>query len=72
MYECVFCTVQYLLVVVMYLEFLCNVGVVYFLFVYVLSMCGAKDIEVFYMTPNILVSCVCDMIVLFNIAFGLC
>ena len=37
MYECVFCTVQYLLVVVMYLEFLCNVGVVYFLFVYVLA-----------------------------------
>ena len=37
-----------------------------------LSMCGPKDIEVLYVTPNILVSCVCGMVVLFNVAVGLC
>ena len=35
-------------------------------------MYGANDKEVLYMTPSILVSCVCGMIVLFSVAVGLC
>ena len=41
-------------------------------FVTVLFMCGAKDIEVLYVTPSILVSCVCGIVMLFSVAVGLC
>ena len=41
-------------------------------FVTMLFMLGAKDMEVLYVTPNILVSCVCGMVVLFSVVVGLC
>ena len=41
-------------------------------FVTMLFTCGPKDIEVLYVTPSILVSCVCGMVILFSVAVGLC
>ena len=37
-----------------------------------LVTCGANDMEVLYVTPRILVSCVCGIVVLFSVAVGLC
>ena len=41
-------------------------------FVTMLFMCGAKDMEVLYVTPSIVVSCVCGIVMLFSVAVGLC
>ena len=35
-----------------------------------LFSCGAKDLEVLYATPNNLVSCICGIVMLFNVAVG--
>ena len=40
-------------------------------FVIMLLTCGANDRDVLYVTPRILVSCVCGIIVLFSVVVGL-
>ena len=37
----------------------------------ILLTCGAKDMDVLYVTPSILVSWVCGIVVLFSVAVGL-